>query len=140
MSLLTLGYAAINKINYFYLTLIVLRLQDMGNDIIRFMDENNITMATIGGHGYGAKVATATANANLNRFTGVVCLEGGPLNHKYYEAYQELKKYVEVAYKLNIQNLSPTDAVKKISDQISDPMWRHIFIQNIIPDKGSLGW
>ena len=38
-------------------------------------------MATIGGHGFGAKVATVTANANLNRFTGVICLEGGPLNH-----------------------------------------------------------
>lgn len=59
----------------------------MTNDILRFMDENNITMATIGGHGFGAKVATATANANLNRFTGVICLEGGPLNHKLYEAY-----------------------------------------------------
>lgn len=100
----------------------------MGNDIVRFMDENNITMATIGGHGFGAKVATATAASNLNRFTGVICLEGGPLNHKYYEAYQELQKYVEAAHKMNINNLNPTDAVKKLSDSISDPMWRHIFI------------
>ena len=66
----------------------------MSNDIVRFMDENKITLATIGGHGFGAKVATVTANSNLNRFTGVMCLEGGPLNHKYYEAYQELDSYV----------------------------------------------
>ena len=51
------------------------------------MDENHITMATIGGHGFGAKVATATANNNLNRFTGIVSLESAPVNHKYYEAY-----------------------------------------------------
>lgn len=44
-------------------------------------------MATIGGHGFGAKVATATANAHLNRFTGVICLEGGPLDHTYYESF-----------------------------------------------------
>lgn len=59
----------------------------MSNDIVRFMNENKITMASIGGHGFGAKVATATASNNLNRFTGVICLEGGPLDHRFYEAY-----------------------------------------------------
>jgi pimeloyl-ACP methyl ester carboxylesterase len=62
----------------------------MGNDIVRFMDEHKITMATIGGHGFGAKVATAAAIGHLNRFTGVMCLDGGPLDHRYYEAYHEL--------------------------------------------------
>jgi len=52
-------------------------------------------MATIGGHGFGAKLATATANANLNRFTGVICLEGGPIDHTYHEAFTELKDYVK---------------------------------------------
>lgn len=100
----------------------------MSDDIVRFMDENKITMATIGGHGFGAKVATVTANNNLNRFTGVMCLDGGPLDHKHYEAYQELESYVEIAQKLDIASLSPTDAVKKLSEQINDPMWRHIFV------------
>ncbi len=65
-------------------------MDDVAQDIIRFMDENKITMATIGGHGFGAKVATATASANIDRFTGVVCLDGGPLDHTYHDAYQEL--------------------------------------------------
>ena len=55
-------------------------LEDMSNDIVRFMDDHHITLAGIGGHGYGAKVATATAINHMNRFTGVVCLEGGPLD------------------------------------------------------------
>ena len=71
-------------------------MYDLGDDIIRFMDKNNITMATIGGHGFGAKVATATAISNLNRFTGVICLDGGPINHTYHEAYQELRTYVSL--------------------------------------------
>jgi len=54
------------------------------------MDENKITLATIGGHGFGAKVATATAINHMNRFTGVMCLDGGPIDHRYHEAYQEL--------------------------------------------------
>ena len=69
-------------------------MYELSDDVVRFMDKNNITMATIGGHGFGAKVATATAINNMERFTGVVALDGGPLNHTYYEAYQELKSYV----------------------------------------------
>lgn len=72
----------------------------MSNDIVRFMDENRLTMATIGGHGFGAKVATATAINHNNRFTGVMCLDGGPLDHTYYEAYQELKEYVSLSRNL----------------------------------------
>jgi len=41
-------------------------------DIIRFMDDNQIVMSTIGGHGYGAKVAAATAITNMDRFTGLI--------------------------------------------------------------------
>lgn len=47
-------------------------MEDMSNDIVRFMNDNKITMATIGGHGYGAKVAAATAINHMNRFTGVI--------------------------------------------------------------------
>lgn len=66
----------------------------MAEDIVRFMDQNKITMATIGGHGFGAKVAIAAATSHLDWFTGLMCLDGGPLDHTYYEAYQELKSYV----------------------------------------------
>ena len=59
----------------------------MSNDIVRFLDDKRITLATVGGHGFGAKVATATAINNMNRFTGVICLDGGPLDHRYYEGY-----------------------------------------------------
>lgn len=62
-------------------------LQDISDDVVRFMDQQKLTMATLGGHGFGAKVALATAINNLDRCTGVINLEGGPLNHKYYEAY-----------------------------------------------------
>lgn len=62
-------------------------MECMTEDIIRFMDQKKITMATIGGHGFGAKVAAATAINNLDRFTGVIQMEGGPLDHRYHNAY-----------------------------------------------------
>lgn len=66
-------------------------MNDIAEDIMRFMDQNKITMATIGGHGFGAKVATATATLHLDRFTGVMLLDSAPLDHTYHEAYIELK-------------------------------------------------
>jgi pimeloyl-ACP methyl ester carboxylesterase len=66
------------------------------------MDEKKITFATIGGHGFGAKVAAATAINHMDRFTGVISLEGGPINHKYHEAYQELVSYIKVAAHINL--------------------------------------
>ena len=70
-------------------------LKEIAADVMRFMDAQKLTMATLGGHGFGAKVALATATANLNRCTGIVALDGGPLDHTHYEAYQELSSYVQ---------------------------------------------
>lgn len=112
----------------------------MSNDVVRFMDENKITMASVGGHGFGAKVATATAINHHNRFTGVMCLDGGPLDHRYYEAYQELAHYIEEVHKLKIENLSSAEAIKKISDRVAHPKWRSIILQNVETGKGALQW
>lgn len=80
-------------------------MEDVTNDIIRFMDEQRLSMATIGGHGFGAKVAAATAAANLDRFTGVIQYEGGPINHRYHEAWHELASYIEFAAKMNLNGM-----------------------------------
>ena len=106
-------------------------MDDMAADIIRFMDEKQITMATIGGHGFGAKVAAATAAANLNRFTGVIQYEGGPLNHQYYEAYQELDSYVQFAAKLQLGGMEGAAAVRAIDKGIACQKWASIFKQNL---------
>lgn len=56
-------------------------MEDMTNDVVRFMNDKKISLATIGGHGYGAKVAAATAINHMDRFTGLIQYEGGPLSH-----------------------------------------------------------
>jgi len=98
-------------------------------------------LAGIGGHGYGAKVATCTAINHLNRFTGVICLDGGPLDHRYYEAYYELVKYIEVAKSLNLNKISNIgDAAKYLDQNISCPKYRSIFKNNLSVEKGPLQW
>lgn len=85
---------------------------------MRYMDSNKIVMASIGGHGFGAKVATATAINHTNRFTGVICLDGGPVDNTYYEAYQELASYVDACSKLNLEKMEGSDAIKKVTNKL----------------------
>jgi len=84
-------------------------------------------MATIGGHGFGAKVAAATASSNLDRFTGVIQYEGGPLDHRYYEAYQELDSYVKFAASMDLSSMDGTQALRHIDSNISCRKWASIF-------------
>ena len=104
------------------------------------MDEQKLTMATLGGHGFGAKVALATAINNMNRCTGVINLEGGPMDHKYYEAYQELESYVQVAKDMPIAKMDYAQAVKYVSDKIECKKWASIFKQNLEDKGGSVVW
>jgi pimeloyl-ACP methyl ester carboxylesterase len=92
------------------------------------MDENKITLATIGGHGFGAKVATATAINHMNRFTGVMCLDGGPIDHRYHEAYQELAQYVQDVHNIGIEKHSAADVIKKVHEKVHHPKWRSIIL------------
>lgn len=112
----------------------------MTEDIIRFMDEKRIVMATIGGHGYGAKVAAATAIGNMNRFTGLIQYEGGPLEHDYYEAYQELVGYIQFANSLQIGKLDLAQAQKAISENILDKNWARIFKEALVQEGSNLAW
>ena len=97
-------------------------------------------MATLGGHGFGAKVALATAINNLDRCTGVINLDGGPIDHKYYEAYHELVSYVKIAKALDIHNVDVAQASKYISDNIACTKWASIFKQNLEDKGGNATW
>ena len=84
-------------------------------------------MATIGGHGFGAKVAAATAINNLDRITGLIQYEGGPVNQKNHEAYQELSDYIKCAASLNLADHDANSATKAIDTHITDKKWASIF-------------
>ena len=115
-------------------------VDEMAADIVRFMDEQQITMATIGGHGFGAKLAAATAAANLNRFTGVIQYEGGPLDHRYHEAYQELATYIQAASKLNLTGMDSTAALRLLDQHITCAKWSSIFKQNLNTESATPSW
>jgi pimeloyl-ACP methyl ester carboxylesterase len=84
-------------------------------------------MATLGGHGFGAKVALATAINNLDRVTGVINLDGGPLDHTHYEAYQEVKDYVEIAKNTDLSSMDINQATRYLNEEINCSKWAKIF-------------
>lgn len=88
-------------------------------------------MATIGGHGFGAKVAIATATQNLDRFTGVMCLDGGPLDHTNYEAFREYKGYLNEIAKWDIHSIGLAETQRRLESNIGCTMWKSIFQQNL---------
>ena len=54
------------------------------DDVMRFMYENHISMATLAGHGVGAKVALAAGCYHNEKVTGVVGFDSSPMNQFYH--------------------------------------------------------
>jgi len=51
------------------------------------MYDNKISTATVGGHGFGGKLALAVGCYHSKRVTGVFGLDSGPLDYRYYEPF-----------------------------------------------------
>lgn len=115
-------------------------MEEISDDIARFMNQQKLTMATLGGHGFGAKVALATAINNMDRCTGVINLDGGPLSHQYYEAYQELHQYVDTAKSLDTANTDLPAAKKYIDNNVQCKKWKAIFMQNLEAKGDGVSW
>lgn len=67
------------------------------------MYENKISTATLGGHGFGGKLALAVGCYHSERVTGVFCLDSAPVDHRYYESFQEMKDFVGRAREFNLK-------------------------------------
>ena len=51
---------------------------------------NKITMATLAGHGLGARVALAAGCYHTERVTGVFAIDYTPMDLRYHESFKEL--------------------------------------------------
>ena len=61
---------------------------------MKFMYENKISTATLGGHGVGAKVALAAACYHFDKVTGYFSFDSTPMNQFYHESYTEVRKHL----------------------------------------------
>lgn len=94
-------------------------LEDISNDVARFLNEKQLSMVTVGGHGYGAKVACAFGTYYMEKTTGVVCVEGGPVDNSYHEAWEEVKNLIVACSKIDLSNITSAQEVYKRIDATS---------------------
>lgn len=69
-------------------------LNEQADDVMRFMYSQKLSMATLAGHGIGAKIALATGCYHAERVTGVFAIDSSPLDQRYHEAFKEFRGYV----------------------------------------------
>ena len=114
-------------------------LEEVANDVCRFIEDNRLTFVTVGGHGYGAKIASAFGSYHMDRTSGVICLEGGPMDHSYHEAWEQVRNIVLQCAEINL-NSTLSEIYKKIDAITDHPKWRQIVKQNLIEGKSTLQW
>lgn len=106
-------------------------LSEMADDVMRFMYSQKISMATLGGHGIGAKIALATGCYHSERVTGVFAIDSTPMDQRYHEAFKEFKGYIGSLNEINFKTWSDKDVKSFLKENIKDPKWRSIFTNNI---------
>ena len=58
-------------------------------------------------------------------------MEGGPLDHKYHEAWQELESYIKLAASMRLHDMDGSAAHKALEKGIPCAKWLSIFKQNL---------
>jgi len=114
-------------------------LAEMSDDVLRFMYQNKITAATLAGHGFGAKLATAFGCYYPERTTGIFGIDGGPLDQRYHESFQEFGGYLEKLNRVDLRQ-PKTEIELILKREIQDPKWRAIFSQNLRKVGDNFDW
>ena len=103
------------------------------------MYEHKISMATLGGHGLGAKIALAAACYNHDKTTGYFGIDSSPMEQRYHEAYTELRGWVDYLRHANI-NRGFNAINHEFKDHILDPRWRTLFLNNLEKEGSGYKW
>jgi pimeloyl-ACP methyl ester carboxylesterase len=98
-------------------------MSDVADDVARYMWENKISTATLAGHGFGAKVALAAGCYYAEKTTGIFSIDGGPLDHRFYESFREMREYVRRLREINLRG-SRADAEAFLKSEIKV---KHLF-------------
>ena len=117
------------------------RLNDAAEDVKRFMNQKKLSIASVGGHGYGAKVACAFSTLHMESTSGVVCVEGGPIDQSYHQSWNDIKDYIKIAHKLTVESNSDYGEITKgLDKQIPSKRWRKILKNNLIDHGDKATW
>jgi len=75
-------------------------------------------MATLAGHGLGAKLALAVGCYHAERVTGVFAIDSTPTDQRYHEAFKEVKGYVNALTQINFKTWSDKEVKEFLKENI----------------------
>ncbi len=109
------------------------------DDVARFMYEHKISMATLGGHGLGGKIALAAACYHSSHVTGYFGLDSSPMNQFYHQSFTELRKCFSLLSDFNISR-SYAAIEHNLKTTVVCPKWRNLFLSNLIKTDAGYEW
>lgn len=103
------------------------------------MYEKRISMATLGGHGLGAKVALAASCYHFDKVTGYFGINSTPMDQYYHESVAELRGYLNFLQGLNTKR-GFNSISADLKQNILCPKWRALFQNALVKGDGGYGW
>lgn len=113
---------------------------DMAEDLKNFLDEKKLSIVTVGGHGWGAKIACAFSTLYLERTSGVMCIEGGPIDHSYFQVWNDIRNNIKKANHFANTSTSVGEVIRKLDKEIKHKRWNKIIKNNLIDQGSSVSW
>ena len=107
--------------------------EELADDVIRFMDRNKITTASVLGSGFGAKIAVTAGILKYHRLTSVVSLDYSPMDLIDHVAYKELKHAVEFASSIPLKSRQEIDVL--IRKNIKDHKLQRKIMSNLAEEE-----
>jgi pimeloyl-ACP methyl ester carboxylesterase len=113
--------------------------EEIANDVIRFMDKNKITTASLIGSGFGGRIAAQTGILKYHRITSVVALDYSPMDLIENQAYKNLKQAIEATSKIHLSDRNSVESqVRKL---VNDSKLHKVIMNNLAQDESkSLYW
>lgn len=104
--------------------------ENVANDVERFMYQHKITMATLGGHGFGAKNAMVTGCYKPNLVTGVLAYDWAPQDYTYFRAAAEMRATAQAVGDLAKKPFFKSD-FERIVDGVQSKKMQAVLHQNL---------
>ena len=105
--------------------------ESVAGDVERFMYQHKITMATLAGHGFGAKNAMVTGTYKPDLVTGILAYNYAPQDYTYFRAADNLRTAVKSLELLAQSPFLKTDFDKILEQKIQCKKTQAMLSQNL---------
>ena len=105
--------------------------EQVAADVERFMYEHKITMATLGGHGFGAKNALVTGCYKPHLVTGVLALDYAPQDYIYFRAAKTCNEVAQKLAELDRSNFTRARFDEALNETVQSKKMQAVLAQNL---------